>query len=51
VDWIARDLRGGTITEPLITAAAAADWHPRLGETERAHQIAQQTTQQDLKRE
>lgn len=44
VNWITRDLRGGIVTEPV---EAAAGWHPRLGETDRAQQIAQQPTRPD----
>lgn len=48
VTWIARDLRGGTITQPVD--ATVADWHPRMGETERTLQTVQQTTNSDHKR-
>lgn len=48
VTWIARDLRGGTVTQPVDPILA--DWHPRLSETERALHTLQQSTQSDRRR-
>jgi len=48
VTWIARDLRGGTVTQPIDPMIG--DWHPRMSETERTLQTIQQTTQSDHKR-
>ncbi|MCS7071586.1 MAG: hypothetical protein NZM00_08780 [Anaerolinea sp.] len=48
VTWIARDLRGSTVTQPVDPLLA--DWHPRLSETERALHTLNQTTQSERQR-